>query len=278
MHEAPAVKVSVYVVAHADDWQLFMQPNGYKDLVDPDTKIIFIITTAGDAGMEKMYWSAREEGLKSSLRFCLAPLGALYESGGTKERNGHRINYWSINNASCYFLRLPDGGLDGAGFSTCGFQGLNRLKAGHALNAVDDSTTYQNWADFYNTLQGIIHHETEETNNAWVHYLSPDKSYNPDDHADHWATGEALQAMPVINKLQQVLYAGYSTGITADTLQPTDLFWKAGMFAAYEKAVFDLSGYSTLHEGVQTYIAWNLTGAHFTIIPAHSKDEDTLTL
>ena len=53
-------KISIYVVAHADDWQLFMQPVVYNDIVSPTCKVIFIITTAGDAGMEATFWKAKE--------------------------------------------------------------------------------------------------------------------------------------------------------------------------------------------------------------------------
>src|SRR4051794_39951989 len=100
-------KVSFYVVAHADDWQLFMQPNAYNDLMDPGSKVVFIITTAGDAGGTKAYWDAREEGCKSSIRFCMAPITAVMETSGTKEFSDCTISYWSANNAKCYFLRLP---------------------------------------------------------------------------------------------------------------------------------------------------------------------------
>ena len=65
--------VTFYVVAHADDWQLFMNPDAFKDITMPDSKVVFIVTTAGDAGKEDNYWKAREEGMKSSIRFCLAP-------------------------------------------------------------------------------------------------------------------------------------------------------------------------------------------------------------
>jgi hypothetical protein len=40
------------------------------------------------------------------------------------------------------------------------------------------------------------------------------------------------------------------------------------MIAAYEKAVFDASGYSTLKENVDTYIQWSLSKARlFTTLP-----------
>src|SRR3954454_18953043 len=94
-------EVSFYIVAHADDWQLFMQPNAYKGLVDADHKVVFIVTTAGDAGNEERYWRAREEGCKSSIRFCLAPLSDISESGGTREFNNHPITFWSVSNLIC---------------------------------------------------------------------------------------------------------------------------------------------------------------------------------
>src|SRR4051812_15484392 len=97
-------EISFYIVAHADDWLLFMQPNAYKDLVASDNKVVFIISTAGDAGEGEKFWRAREEGAKCSIRFCLAPRVSLFQSNNTKEINGHVINYWVLNNIACYFL------------------------------------------------------------------------------------------------------------------------------------------------------------------------------
>ena len=56
---------------------------------------------------------------------------------------------------------------------------------------------------------------------------------------------------------------GYGLGNYQDYLPPKDLFWKAGMFAAYEKAVYDGSCYSTLYESVDTYITWCLQKPRF---------------
>lgn len=261
-------KISFYVVAHADDWQLFMQPNAYNDLVVPGSKVVFIITTAGDAGTGETYWAAREEGLKSSLRFCLAPLAALSESSGIKEFNQHTINYWLANNATCYFLRLPDGNLDGNGFSLYHYQSLYRLRSEQisTIIAIDTSATYISWSDFCITLQTIIQTESEGISEVWINYLNPNTGTNPNDHIDHITTGQALQEMPVISSLQQALFVGYSVGTVGKNLQPTDLFWKAGMFAAYEKAVYDSCGYSTLQESISTYIKWCLSSTNFITV------------
>jgi hypothetical protein len=263
-------EISFYVIAHADDWQLFMYPNVYKDLVATCSKVVCIITTAGDAGADQKYWAAREEGSKSSLRFCLAPLAPISQSSGWKELNNHTINYWSANNATCYFFRLPDGNLDGNGFSTHNFQSLSKLRLGQisTITAIDNSAIYPSWSDFYTTLQTIIVLESNGISNILINYLNPDMSINPNDHPDHITTGQAVQAMSIIPSLRQALFVGYNVSNALGNLPQTDLFWKAGMFAAYEKAVFDGSGYSTLHENIDTYLGWCLSSANFiTIIP-----------
>lgn len=261
-------EVSFYIIAHADDWQLFMQPNAYKDLITPRNKVVYIITTAGDAGNDEKYWAAREEGTKSSIRFCLAPISNLSESNSTEVYNLHKISYWSCNNATCYFLRLPDGNLNGDGFGKYNHHSLSKLRQRqiNSITAIDNSTTYSNWQDFYNTLETIILTECSGISNTWINYLNPNPDINPKDHADHTVTGQAIQSMGIISNLFQVLFIGYNLRIAQQNLNEADYFWKAGMFAAYEKAVFDGSGYSTLKEDVQLYLNWCSKIADFIII------------
>jgi hypothetical protein len=268
MDDKRTARISFYIVAHADDGQLFMQPNIYLDLVASDCKIVFIITTAGDAGMGATYWLAREEGLKSSVRFCLTPSDKLSEAEGEKACNSHMVHYWSVNNVTCYFLRLPDGGLDGNGFTENHYQSLSKFSAGHidTITAIDQSTVYHSWLDFYTTLQTIISQESTGLPDVLVNYQNPDASANPHDHPDHIATGQAIQAMPIVATYRQALFTGYSSGQNSENLSPEYLFWKAAMFAAYEKAVYDQSGYSTLHEGISVYLNWCISNAKFITI------------
>ena len=263
-------KVSFYVVAHADDWQLFMHPNVYADLVDPGCKVILIIATAGDSGRDKEFWAAREEGSKSSTRFCLAPVSGLSESSGNRQFNNHTVHYWSINNTTSYFLRLPDGNLDGNGFAACHFQSLSKFRSGQidAITAVDNSTTYHNWTELVTTMASIIEIETADIPGRFIQYQNPDTTINPKDHPDHIATGLAVQSMSVTTTLHQSLFVGYSVRSIEDELTVNDLFWKAGMFAAYEKAVYDLCGYSTLQEDPPLYVKWCSGPSKFvTILP-----------
>jgi GlcNAc-PI de-N-acetylase len=252
---------SFYIVAHADDWQLFMQPNVYYDLINPSIKVIFIIITAGDAGAEENYWRAREEGSKSSIRFCLAPRFSIHEFSDIGNFNGHQIHYFIMNNSTSYFLRLPDGNLDSKGFAKYNYESLPQLKETKIskITAVDKSTNYKGWEDFRTTVEKIILFESSEKKVTYVNYINPDKAANPDDHADHICTGEALSQICCNSTFMQRLFVGYSVNNTKNKLTETDLFWKAGMFAAYEKTVFDLSGYSTLREGLEIYYKWCLS-------------------
>jgi hypothetical protein len=267
MHQEQFTKISFYIVAHADDWQLFMQPNAYNDLVAPDSKVVFIITTAGDAGANQSYWEAREEGMKSSIRFCLAPFN-LTEASGSRELNAHPITYCTINNVTSYFLRLPDGGLDGNGFSAQGYESLPKFKSGQhgSIHAVDNSATYYNWSDLCATIQSIIIYESGGLPGVSINYLNPEASANPNDHPDHIATGQAVQSMPMLSRFKQSLFVGYSVSKEMEKLQGAELFWKVGMFSAYEKAVFDWSGYSTLKEGIDIYTGWCLSSSCFITV------------
>jgi hypothetical protein len=44
-------KVSFYFAAHEDDWQLFMNPSAFQDVIGGAAKTVFVHLTAGDAGL-----------------------------------------------------------------------------------------------------------------------------------------------------------------------------------------------------------------------------------
>jgi len=255
-------EVSFYVVAHADDWQLFMNPNAYYDMLNEKNKVVIIITTAGDAGKKDLYWQAREEGCKSSVRYCLAPHFIIKERCGTRSMNSHKISFWEANNVYCYFLRLPDGNLDGSGFPNTFHFSLSKLKSHSIISmpALDQSALYRDWEDFYFTLNELIIYESQGLSKIYINYLDPDVTHQ--DHADHTATGCAVQAMDFFGKTEHVIFSGYECN-SPKPISSFDLFWKVGMLAAYEKAVFDKSGYSTLKEGIPQYLEWCLRRSSF---------------
>jgi len=268
-------RICFYVIAHADDWQLFMHQNVLEDIWSPRCKVIFIITTAGDAGRDKSYWMAREEGLKSSVRFCLAPISPLSEFPGNNIFNGFNIHWWTLNNSTSYFLRLPDGNLDGNGFASNNFQSLAKLESGeiNVLAAVNNSAVYYNWESLVKTIESIIMFESSTVSDKWIHYLDPDPTANPNDHPDHITTSKAIQQMNIISSLRQLIFPGYYMNSALEENFSEEQFWKAGMFAVYEKAVHDFCGYSTLHENMELYIKWcSRQLKYLTILPEHKGE------
>src|SRR6266567_8097400 len=110
-------RASFYFVAHADDWQLFMDPEVGRDIADKECKVVIVHTTAGDAGLGESYWKARESAAIESLLFRNSVDKHLYCREDSCTDAGKKEYFRSeVNNCSCYFLRLPDGAYDGNGF------------------------------------------------------------------------------------------------------------------------------------------------------------------
>jgi len=234
-------KISFFIVAHADDWQLFMHPFPCNDLRLAECKVVFIITTAGDGGMDKKFWKAREEGSNSSVRFSLASHSECNEKRGTRKFNGHNISYWSANNSISYFLRLPDGNLDSNGFTLGQYQSLSKLHKGRikSITTIDHSTTYHGWDDLVETMETIIESEAGNISNKRVHYINPDRKKNVNDHPDHIATGLVLQDMSLIECFHQSLFVGYDLQklhkklLFPKRLKMCRMFWKKAIFCVY---------------------------------------------
>ena len=74
--------ITFFIVAHMDDWQLFMNPNVSWELSNKENKVVFIYTTGNDAGGDKEFWMANEEAAISSVCFGISDL--LYLDGSFK--------------------------------------------------------------------------------------------------------------------------------------------------------------------------------------------------
>ena len=76
-HDAlPPDKVAFYFAAHEDDWQLFMNPSAFQDVIKGARKTVFVHVTAGDAGLgmgtggrKFPFYLARENGAETAIRF-----------------------------------------------------------------------------------------------------------------------------------------------------------------------------------------------------------------
>ncbi|MCC3155940.1 PIG-L family deacetylase [Hymenobacter sp. 15J16-1T3B] len=236
---------SVFVTAHQDDWQLFMGSRAY-DNVQRHRKVVFIIITAGQGDQPSdAFWKAREQGCLNSARTaCDLTAGKLPPPVMTKVTiRGHALQASYYRNTVVYFLRLPDGGGRGQGFSFCNFQTLAKLRAGQGgpLKTLDGSTQYESWADLTSTVRDIIRRETRPSWTLWVHSPNPDARANPNDHADHMSAGIIAGAATQGLDCRRLLYSGYDVRNRAVNLNAAQTANQTALFAAYCQAMTERS-------------------------------------
>ena len=257
LHSNP--EVAFFIVAHADDWQLFMFPHAYESLSQSARKTILMVLTAGDAGLGEAFWQAREMAALASLRYCLSNERLEREESGFREVQGKSVFYWTSGNCTCYFLRLPDGGLDGKGF---GHGSLQQLENGETagLQTVDTRSTFTK-KELGRTLQTLIEVENPHGFNVSLHYQNPYAGDNFD-HPDHLATGRLLNNIQAPISAVRFLYSSYACDALALTLDAPQRTLKYHLFQAYQNTLKSLCGYDTLAEDPAQYARWLEKASH----------------
>jgi hypothetical protein len=231
--DSQATRVSFYFAAHEDDWQLFMNPPAFNDVVDAMTKTVFIHSTAGDAGLgigtggrKFPYYLARENGAEAAIRF-MADAGRLPVDRAAAPMwfNGHGIYRVSYRNTVAYFLRVPDGNPGGTGYPQTGGQSLQRLATGQisSLAAVDGSTVYYGWSDLVSTVRAILDYERGDAASVTLNVPEPDTQINPNDHSDHLMTAKAaLEAAKGLACARRIYYVDYAKSHLPENLSVKD--------------------------------------------------------
>jgi hypothetical protein len=244
-------RVAFYFAAHEDDWQLFMNPSAFHDVLDADAKVVFIHTTAGDAGLgtntggrKHPYYAARENGAENAIRFMAdsdnrAPIETTVSMPAFI---GHQIRRVGYRNTVAYFLRLPDGGPQGDGYAGTGRQSLQRLAQGHIsiLTAIDHSASYASWGELTATLRAVIDSERGPTSAVHLHVPELDTGLNPGDHPDHYMTAQAALAATEGLSAQRVYYIGYSSAKSPESLGTKDRDMKCAVYAVTVAGVLAL--------------------------------------
>lgn len=232
--------VAFYVVAHQDDWQLFMGLDAYNAMNDSNsTKVVIIHTTAGDAScggakLNKSYYMAREQGAIYSIEFAMDIKSQHGRNNfDTVNINGHNIKRYQYKNVVDYFFRLPDGcmaaGLHG--------QSLEYLKNGKNafIMAVDSSAVYNSWDDLVSTMRCIIQKEMDTCNNVWLNVAETDRDINPNDHPDHLQTAmAALEATAAMDNIRKHFFTEYHVKDMPVNLEPDDVALKAALYGVAE--------------------------------------------
>jgi hypothetical protein len=261
-------KVSVYFAAHEDDWQLFMNPSAFQDVIKGAAKTVFVHVTAGDAGLgagwggrKQQYYLARENGAEQAIRFMAnADDAPGKETAGQMIFNGHPIYRVSYRNTVGYFLRVPDGNLSGTGYFATDFQSLKRLHSGASemLAAVDGSTIYHGWGDLVATMRAILTYERGDAALLQINIAELNRRINPGDHSDHLMTARAaLDAVKGLPCVRRVSYVDYASSRLPQNLNAAQRDMESSVFAVTMAGVLAFDHGAGWHFYDESYVGRN---------------------
>jgi hypothetical protein len=261
-------KVSVYFAAHEDDWQLFMNPSAFQDVLNGAAKTVFVHVTAGDAGLgigwggrKKQYYLARENGAEQAIRFMAnADDEPAKETAGAMTFNGHPVYRVTYRNTVGYFLRLPDGNPSGTGYFETDFQSLKRLRSDaiETLAAVDGSTVYQGWNDLVATVRAIVTYERGDAALLQINAAELNARINPGDHSDHLMTAHvALDAVQGLPCVRRVSYVDYASSRLPQNLNAEQRDMESSVFAITLAGMLDFDHGIAWHHYDESYVGRN---------------------
>src|ERR1700730_5895499 len=227
----------VFVVAHEDDWQLFMGDVVAKR-IRAGHSVSFVYLTAGDYGRDSLYWQTRERAALKSTRVAIGPDAADSTAVrcSTTEVLEHTIHKCMIANTESYFIRLPDGKRNGVGFARHDYQSLRKLRGKKiaAIVAVDGSAAYHGWQDLMVTMSNLIGTSSAATEIV-VHANDPNVAANPHDHFDHRMAGLLVDDLRKGQTWSTEYYAGYAVATRAANRSTDEAREKTAIFLAYDK-------------------------------------------
>jgi hypothetical protein len=214
--------VTFSVQADEDEWQLYMSSKLMGDL-RIGGKIVFITLTAGDDGngantfnnSSQPFYIAREKGSVYTSKFAADITGSIPLLEPALQRvtvNNKSIVKYVYRSTVSYFLRLPDGGNNGNGYSGTGRNSLRKLYEGRITNlkSIDGVTTYNSWSDLTNTIKQIILDEKGTNSQVWMNTSCLNSSTNPNETSDRFYSATAAQ-----NAVSTLLWVGINEFITA---------------------------------------------------------------
>lgn len=234
--------LEVYIHAHQDDWQFFMGDRTYY-AIKGGKRVLFVYATAGDAGMDQNYWQTRELAAQASVDSIA---GADAWTCTSQTIRTHPIRRCTKGPTISYYMRMPDGnGSDGTGY---GKGSLVLLRDnGTATAAIDGSTTYTSWSDFYTTIAAIVDFESSDPAVQSINVNAPDdnRTLNPGDHPDHYATADAVKAVIGLRGWGVAWYVDYEIRNRLINLSDFDHAVKQTEWYAYDD-VLVAAGYPSL--------------------------------
>jgi LmbE family N-acetylglucosaminyl deacetylase len=236
---SPVAALDAVIVAHQDDWQLFMG-DVVGRRVQAGGRVVFVYLTAGDDGRDSLYWTARESGALASTRVAVgvAATESATDQCAPVRSLDHVIRKCTIANTESYFFRLPDGHRNGIGFARHSYQSLRKLRRKRitSVSAVDGSATYQGWADVISTVHALIG-DSSADRMVTVHTSDPSILVNPHDHFDHRMAGLLVYDLRKQSKWNVAYYTGYALATRAANRSEDQVRQKTSLFLAYDKVM-----------------------------------------
>jgi LmbE family N-acetylglucosaminyl deacetylase len=233
----PQAQYHFFLVAHEDDWQLFMGDITARHIRAGDS-VSFVYLTAGDDGRDSLYWRTRERAALQSTRVSIGRDA----SDSTQVRCSmmtvlkHAIQQCVVANTKSYFLRLPDGKRNGMGFASHDYQSLRKLRGKKipVLNAVDGSAAYNGWGDLTSAISSLIG-PSSSGRDVVVHANDPSIAANPHDHFDHRMTGLLVEDLRRTQRWKTQYYVGYALATRAANRSTDEAREKTAIFLAYDR-------------------------------------------
>jgi hypothetical protein len=138
-------------------------------------------------------------------------------------------------------LRLPDGNFRGKGFASTGARSLSQFAGGaiSGLSPLRGDGPYARWRNLLEVVTTLLRIEAAaahvSTGHVRIHAPDPDTAFNPNDHADHRATGRLAAGVAKAGGWALCQYAGYATARWPTNLSAEQFATKAALFMAYDR-------------------------------------------
>jgi LmbE family N-acetylglucosaminyl deacetylase len=229
---AAAAGPTLNVVAHEDDDLLFLSPD-LLHAIQGGGKVRTIFVTAGDAGSGTSYWTGRQNGMLAAY----AQMAGVSNSWTQADAGiaGHPMPLYTLSAASAVsliFMHLPDGDVDGGGFSSNNDESLQELWQGSisTIHAIDGSSSYTK-ATLTSTLTAMM----SAFGAASVNTQDFVGKFGDGDHSDHHAAAYFAQAAQQAYGGSSVLagYLDYGTVNKPANVTGADLTAKSNAFYTY---------------------------------------------
>jgi LmbE family N-acetylglucosaminyl deacetylase len=225
------------VIPHQADDFLFFSTLLARDAADR-RRVLTLHLTAGDDDEDDWYWQAREAGVRAAY----AELHQVADRWifTTDTVAGKPLTRATLAEApwvALLFLRLPDGGLQGAGGERTGFASLRKLWEGDitTISAVDGSASHS-LASLQDVLRALLDGFRPDLIVSTDHL----GDFGDGDHSDHHVAGYLTDLVQAGYETPHefVAFRGYATEHLPANLGPEEIALKQRVYFAYAASDF----------------------------------------